>query len=270
MSWSTFNGSGGTIEANRGRSSSTSGPSRGGGNIEAPVGLGGLFAAGVPKLKNRVPPTLPSARPSAAVRSTNTQPPALPGRNTKGTSHNNNSSSTPQIPQRPTPANPGRVVPPIPAQNGLNPPLPSRTRINNNSSPPPLPGRNNTQSSSPKGSPRQVLPTNTIDKHRPPAPVLPTNGTQNLRKTSGQQKNSQSVAFAPQEPPTTEGRWTFHPSSDFPAPRTFINSEKLYPSGASSGSSIPLDLSSLSIAANPQRAPPPPPPGVGRINGSKR
>ncbi|CAG8475146.1 6504_t:CDS:2 [Ambispora gerdemannii] len=215
---------GGTIGANRGRSSSASGSSRGGGNIETPVGLGGLFAGGVPTLKSRggigtgrennkalaVPPELPGARPRAtsAVNSTNR-------------------------------SNPNAPPPP-----------------NRNSQP-----IQRSQSPQPQ-KPRQVLPTNIIDNQRSLTAVLPTNGTHNIpRNPLGQL--IQSVAFAPQEPPTTEGRWSFHPSSDFPAPRPFINSEKLYPSGASSGSSIPLELSSLSIQANPQRAPPPPP-GVGR------
>ncbi|CAG8835845.1 28533_t:CDS:2, partial [Racocetra persica] len=69
-----------------------------------------------------------------------------------------------------------------------------------------------------------------------------------------------------QEPPTTEGRWTFHSSADFPKPPSFVPIIKVYPSGASTGSSFPLDLSALTL---PTRAPPPPPNSGGRNNGRR-
>ncbi|KAF9960794.1 hypothetical protein BGZ72_005959 [Mortierella alpina] len=64
------------------------------------------------------------------------------------------------------------------------------------------------------------------------------------------------------EPPATEGRWTFRSAIDFPAPPRFDNQTKIYSSGSTSGSSIPLDLSSLA-GLSAGRAPPPPPIGGG-------
>ncbi|KAG0054064.1 hypothetical protein BGZ89_002745, partial [Linnemannia elongata] len=74
-----------------------------------------------------------------------------------------------------------------------------------------------------------------------------------------------TAAIKAQEPPATEGRWTFRVSSDFPAPMSFQNhGPKIYPSGNSSGSAISLDLTALTgVAAG--RIPPPPP-----INGGFR
>ncbi|KAG9292911.1 hypothetical protein G9A89_016273 [Geosiphon pyriformis] len=260
-------------------------------------------SASPPALPNRtthitpgriVPEISTSANPKPILPSRNSKisntPPSLPDRS--------NPPSPPPRGAKPLLLNNKKAPPPPPPirstapnvfGNSINskantppPPPPSRTSIAIQRSqsppppppPPPLPRTSiatQRSQSPPPTQHRQVLPV-IGDKQRPLTAVLPTNGTNNnfaLRKSINAQKFSviQSTAFIQTEPQTTEGRWTFHPSSDFPIPPPFRNSEKIYPSGSSTGSSIPLDLSSLSLRGNPQRAPPPPP--FGKINGRR-
>ncbi|KAG0373131.1 hypothetical protein BGX24_012108, partial [Mortierella sp. AD032] len=89
-------------------------------------------------------------------------------------------------------------------------------------------------------------------------PALPGAGAR-PRSGSAPQRPVTATINKP-EPPATEGRWTFRTAPDFPAPRpNHSQGTKVYPSGNSTGSSIPLDLSALA----PGRVPPPPPIGGG-------
>ncbi|CAI2182875.1 12052_t:CDS:2, partial [Funneliformis geosporum] len=287
----------------RARSSSTSGGS-GVKTAAAPPALGGLFAGGMPKLKNRggidtgrdnnnlaAPPPLPGGRPrapsdgkqvSVAVQQSKGEA-QFSFRNTIqksiGKPINSETTTPPSLPNRTTPN-----VPPLPTRaktNAVPPQIPNRTQISNStSSIPPLPSRNTKSATPPPPAVKKVPPPtpnkpSSLTSSRS-APQPPSRSVSTMQQSHSpslqppQPPRARSPGFAKsipsqKEPPTTEGRWTFHPSSDFPNPRPIIKSIREYPSGASSGT-IPLDLSSLTLQGTPQRAPPPPPMGraIGR------
>ncbi|GBC04708.1 hypothetical protein RclHR1_05810020 [Rhizophagus clarus] len=213
-----------------------------------------------------------------------TPPPPLPNRTTPSVpplpSRTKTSAVPPQIPNRTQTSNTTSSAPPLPSRSskGAAPPLP----LTNKKAPPPPPNKPSSLTNK-VAPPPPVRPASTVQRSQSPPPqplrsrspnpgklrpassaVLLPNVETNRRALSP--SRSISTSFTPKEPPTTEGRWAFHPSSDFPPPRPFTKSTREYPSGASSGSSIPLDLSSLT----PQRAPPPPPLGaLGKVNGRR-
>jgi len=211
-----------------------------------------------PPLPNRTMPNvplLPSRTKASAV------PPQIPNR----TQTSNTTSSAPLLPSR----NSKGAAPPLPPANKKVPPPPPNKPLsltNKVAPPPPVrPASTVQRSQSPPPQPLRARSPNPGKLRPASSAVLP-----NVETNRGALIPSRSIstAFTPKEPPTTEGRWTFRPSSDFPSPRPFTKSTREYPSGASSGSSISLDLSSLT----PQRAPPLPPlgaPGGGRINGRR-
>ncbi|CAG8710876.1 8576_t:CDS:2, partial [Funneliformis caledonium] len=273
----------------RARSSSTSGGS-GGKTVATPPVLGGLFASGMPKLKSRggidtgrdnnnlaAPPPLPGGRPRAPSDGKQvsvavpTVPQSkgeaqLPFRNTiqKSIGKTINSETTsPSLPNR---------TPPLPTRaktNAVPPQLPNRTPTSNStSSLPPLPSRNTKSATPPLPSVKKVPPPTpnkpsslASNKSAPPRPVSTMQQSQSPSLQPPHPPRARSPGFvksipSQKEPPTTEGRWTFHSSSEFPTPRPFIKLIREYPSGAST---ISLDLSSLTLQGTPQRAPPPPP-----------
>ncbi|CAG8777755.1 890_t:CDS:2 [Gigaspora margarita] len=308
----------------------------GGANVPAPVGLGNLFAGGVPKLKSRnnaietdkenglaTPPPLPGGRPRAPSGdnrasapsipsfvtpsnkitvpknlvktvasnvdiSISATPPALPNRGPPLPSRTSKASpvpppaparatttttspSPPPLPSRNVqstqPPRNGRVQPPPPPANKRPPPPPTKPLTTNASSSPPLAPVRRRSLSPPPQPPRERSPLPT-DRRPMSSAILSKSKELNSRKilTPPQPPGTKSTVFAAQEPPTTEGRWTFHSSAEFPSPRSFVPFTKVYPSGASTGSSRPLDLSTLTL---PQRAPPPPPNSGGRNNGRR-
>ncbi|KAI8604181.1 hypothetical protein EDD21DRAFT_366924 [Dissophora ornata] len=92
-----------------------------------------------------------------------------------------------------------------------------------------------------------------------PAPGLPTRAAPPSPDNRPMSPIS-TLGFRPAELPAIEGRWAFRSTGDLPMPPlSLYPGPKSYPSGNSSGTSIPLDLTSL--AGLPVvRAPPPPPP----------
>ncbi|RIA84940.1 hypothetical protein C1645_831558 [Glomus cerebriforme] len=211
-----------------------------------------------PPLPNRTTPNIPSL-PSRTK--TSAVPPQIPNR----TQTFNTTSSAPPLPSR----NSKGAAPPLPpASKKVPPPPPNKpSSLTNKTAPPPpvRPASTVQRSQSPPPQPLQVHSLNP-GKLRPASSAVLSNGETNLRAFNP--SRSISTSFTPKEPSTTEGRWTFRPSSDFPTPRPFTKLTREYPSGASSGSSIPLDLSSLT----PQRAPPLPPIGAsggGKVNGRR-
>ncbi|KAI7828583.1 hypothetical protein BC939DRAFT_490830 [Gamsiella multidivaricata] len=71
-----------------------------------------------------------------------------------------------------------------------------------------------------------------------------------------------SPGLKPIEPPAIEGRWAFRSVGDFPTPPLGLsNAPRSYPSGNSTGTSIPLDLTSFA-GLSAGRMPPPPPLGT--------
>ncbi|CAG8468130.1 1459_t:CDS:2 [Paraglomus occultum] len=228
----------------------------------------------VPGRRGGAPPTLPSrnvGKPLATALAA--PPPALPSRlhssaSTKSnkeaiaesiarslpSSRSSNSSSTPPLPARNTAPPIGKKPPPPPISKKPPLTLPKKTSVAGKLPPPP-PARPTTRTQSPPPPPQR--PRTVVERTRPISNTgIGSDGT----RTLGRVVSTRSVAITSQEPSTTEGRWTFHPSSDFPPPSSFNSSVKTYPSGSSTGTTVPLDLSSLSLQGTPQRAPPPPPP----------
>ncbi|CAG8476020.1 587_t:CDS:2 [Diversispora eburnea] len=200
------------------------------------IGIGGLFPHGIPKLKSR------NVQDSDSLAT----PPPLPGGRPRASSGGNNRPSTV------VPSPPSGNIPNLPSRNKSHGKIFSNNLTSPASNPPPLPSRT-TKTQAPPVPPSTTL----IDKQRPNS--SPTNGTNARRALSP----SKSKVFTAPEPSTTEGRWSFHTSSDFPPPGKVTHSTKIYPSGAKTGSSIPFDLSALTSKGSPQRAPPPPPPIIG-------
>ncbi|KAF9900668.1 hypothetical protein BX616_002530, partial [Lobosporangium transversale] len=67
------------------------------------------------------------------------------------------------------------------------------------------------------------------------------------------------------EPPAIEGRWAFRTAQDFSAPPLPDFSQiRTYPSGNSSGTTIPLDLTTLAGITAGRMPPPPPAEAIGR------
>ncbi|KAF8982168.1 hypothetical protein BGZ46_001704 [Entomortierella lignicola] len=142
-------------------------------------------------------------------------------------------SAPPATPSRPTaapPAPPGRAPPQQPYRN--TPAVPTSVL--------PTPNASNTL-------PSRTRPPNTL----PVPPALPGGGAR-ARSGSAPAKpdirlpSPTTPVLKQAEPPITEGKWTFRGASDLPAPRGNHNSgHKVYPSGSSTGTSLPLDLSSL-------------------------
>jgi WAS/WASL-interacting protein len=226
--------------------------------VVAPL-LRNTISKGIDKAINSeaTPPPLPNkSTPNAPLLpsriKTSAVPPQIPNRNT--------TSSAPPLPSR----NAKGAAPPLPAGKKAPPPPPNKpVSLTNKAAPPPpvRPASTVQRSQSPPPQPPRVHSPNP-DKLKPA--IIPYGETN--RRVSNPSRSVKSTSFTPKEPPTMEGRWTFHPSTDFPAPQPFTKSAREYPSGAFSGSSIPLDLSSLTLQGTPQRAPPPPP---GRINGRR-
>ncbi|KAK9760843.1 hypothetical protein K7432_014725 [Basidiobolus ranarum] len=74
------------------------------------------------------------------------------------------------------------------------------------------------------------------------SPPVPSNSSSGIRAAQPAAPKQQVKT----QPPTTEGRWTFHPHTEFPPPKPFSSSgRKTYPSGGS-GTNYPLKLNSLS------------------------
>ncbi|CAB4435883.1 unnamed protein product [Rhizophagus irregularis] len=210
-----------------------------------------------------------------------TPPPPLPNRTTPNVpplpSRTKTSAVPPQIPTRTQTSNTTSSAPPLPSRNSkalpptnkkAPPPPPNKPSSLSNKVAPPPPVRPSSTVQRSQSPPPQPLRSRSPNpgKLRPASSAVLPNVEMNHRALSP--SRSISTSFTPKEPPTTEGRWAFRPSSDFPPPRPFTKSTREYPSGASNGSSIPLDLSSLT----PQRAPPPPPLGAfggGRVNGRR-
>ncbi|KAF9584471.1 hypothetical protein BGW38_006341 [Lunasporangiospora selenospora] len=94
-----------------------------------------------------------------------------------------------------------------------------------------------------------------------PSPTLAVPTSANRpRSGSAPQRPVSSLPPPPPEPPASEGRWNFRSTASFPAPRPFHNQgTKVYPSGSSTGTAVPLDLKSLA-----GKAPAPPPIGGNR------
>ncbi|CAG8753749.1 18166_t:CDS:2, partial [Dentiscutata erythropus] len=266
-----------SLAASDAKGRSVSAGNGGGANVPAPVGLGGLFAGGVPKLKSRnntvetdkenglaTPPPLPGGRPRAP--SGDNRAPSIPSLVTPPvTSIRNNvpksliktvasnvdasiSATPPALPNRgpPLPSRTSKASSPVP------PPAPARPNTTITSpSPPPLPSRNVQSTQPPRNGRRSPLP---IDRRPTSSAILSKSKELNSHKilTPPQPPGTKSTIFTPQEPPTTEGRWTFHSSAEFPSPGSFVPFTKVYPSGASTGSS-----------------PPPPPNSGGRNNGRR-
>ncbi|CAG8518530.1 9797_t:CDS:2 [Paraglomus brasilianum] len=217
----------------------SSGGGRNGAGFALPPVPGGRRGGAPPTLPSRhtgkplatalaaPPPVLPSRLHSSASTRSNKEVESISERigRTLPTSRSSNSSSTPPLPARNT-------APPI----GKKPP------------PPPI-----------SKKPPLTLPKKSsvaVERTRPVSNAVKGDIIRNTTRIS----STRSVVVTSQERSTTEGRWTFHPSSDFPPPSSFNSSVKTYPSGSSTGTTVPLDLSSLSLQGTPQRAPPPPPP----------
>ncbi|KAF9929395.1 hypothetical protein FBU30_001599 [Linnemannia zychae] len=144
----------------------------------------------------------------------------------------------------------GRAIPPA---SPRSPPPPPPLRLIG-SGPPPPPVRV-------AGSPSAILP----NRARSPPPIHSGPSSVLLeiegrpRSGSAPQRSVIAAIKAP-EPSPTEGRWTFKTAPDFPSPLLYQDpGPKVYPSGNTSGSTIPLDLTAL-VGVSASRVPPPPPP----------
>ncbi|CAJ0828476.1 174_t:CDS:2 [Entrophospora sp. SA101] len=233
-----------TVNRRRSLSASNTGDNKQINSSTSAANLGGLFAGGIPKLKSRG--GVETGRESNSLAA----PPPLPGGRPRATSADNRISlpnrSTPiapQLPARtPTTRTPLRAPPTTPAR-------PSSTATT--ATAPPLPSRNTPSSQQTKKSERAVPPP-LPPTSKKPAPILPNKPVNHSSKEllPAKSPRAKSPAKSPQtkspptkelpikelkEPPTKEGRWEFHPSTDFPTPRPFIPSTKEYPSGSFTG-----------------------------------
>ncbi|KAK3842310.1 MAG: hypothetical protein J3R72DRAFT_141389 [Linnemannia gamsii] len=239
-----------------------------------------------------VPPTLPnrnsSGRSVPAPPITNDSPssgsatapgrvvPGTPGRAVLALPPNLSRSSAP-------PAPPARKTgpPPPPARtNGALSPAPPTTASRTapglpNRAPPQQPIRASpapppTAAAAANGLPSPIVTATPPNRARPPPtapasiPPAPPGIGGRPRSGSAPQRPVTTTIKAP-VPPATEGRWTFRAAFDFPSPMSYQNHGlKIYPSGNSSGSAIPLDLTALA-GVSAGRVPPPPP-----VNGGLR
>ncbi|KAL1923898.1 uncharacterized protein VTP21DRAFT_6933 [Calcarisporiella thermophila] len=185
-----------------------------------------------PPVGRKPPPLPPGNKPSTTSGGEDTPPPPPPPPPFPASGLNVSSTARASSPSRPLPSSaPTRGMPSLPPPPPPPPPA-SSARV---SSPPPPP---------PPPPPPASTPSSLGGGHHrpmsslPPPPPPSMNGADARARPISLQPPSASVSRATPSEPTTEGRWTFRPSTEFPAPRRFEKRTKVYPSGARSGSSI--------------------------------